>query len=194
MGVDEVHAKRLFNERGRKFPYLKDLFDAACAGRNDDDIVVFTNADIGVVTDACFRIAVALQLADAGYSFRRDLHKQVVAVPKDEDLLFWHQYCGTDLFFFRVGWWRDNKDEMPDMIPAREAWDPVLRVLITDTHEPNQQLAVPNLCWHERHGGNNGYWENPANRYTLPGQIHNLRLAKAFMLRHGRKPATFGIR
>jgi len=193
-GVDDSRLPRLFNERGRTFPYLRDIFDHACRGRKADDIVIYTNADIGVVSNLCFRVAFALQGIHAGYSMRRDLHKQIVAVPPDQDILQWHEYAGTDLFFFRIAWWLEYRSEMPDMIPAREAWDPVLRVLMTDT-QPDCQLSIPNLCWHERHGSVNGsYWEDPANRYTLPGQLHNLGLAKQFMVRHGRKPSQFGIR
>lgn len=193
-GIEDRMLPRLFDERGRKFPFLKDIFDYACTDGDDDDIVVYTNADIGVVSNCCFRIAIALQEIAAGYSFRRDLHKHIVALPADDDILQWHQYCGTDMFFFRIGWWKECRKEMPDMIPAREAWDPVLRVLMTDT-QPGMQLAINNLCWHERHGGNNGaYWEDPKNRYTLPGQRYNLSLARVFLANRGRNPASFGIR
>ena len=191
-GVEDNQLPRLFNERGRKFPFIRDIFDHACRGLKPDDIVIYTNADIGVVSNLCFRIALALQPIDAGYSFRRDLHKRVVAVPKDNDILQWHHYPGTDLFFFRVVWWQKYRKDMPELIPAREEWDGCLRVLMTVTH-PGAQLAQQNLCWHERHGGS-GYWEQPANRYTLGGQIHNLTLAKRFMRQKGFNPAQFGIR
>ena len=192
-GVSDDELPRLFTERDRKFPYIRDIFDAACKGQKPGDIIIYTNADIGVVSTLCFQVALALQNIDAGYCFRRDLHKKVVAVPSDSDILQWHHYPGTDLFFFRAAWWNKYRGDMPDMIPAREAWDPCLRVLMTVTN-PGQQLAQQDLCWHERHGGGNGYWEQPQNRYTLPGQIYNLRLAKSFMRSKGYNPGDFGIR
>lgn len=77
------------------------------------------------------------------------------------------------------------------MLLGREAWDACLLVLVERTN-PNKPLSVPNLCWHERHGGA-AYWENPVNRYRLPGQKYNLRLASAWLPTHGQKPSHFGI-
>lgn len=192
-GVTDDQLPRRFTERDRTFPYIRDIFDYACKNAEPRDIIIYTNADIGVVSDICFQVAVALQSNQAGYSFRRDLHKKVVAVPSDEDIRQWHHYPGTDLFFFRVEWWKANRTRMPDMIPAREAWDACFRILMTITH-PGAQLASLDLCWHERHGGANGYWEAPHNRYTLPGQVHNLHLAKQFMRSCGYNPSQFGVR
>ena len=193
MPISDGQLPRLFNENGHNFPFIRDLFDAACLGRKADDIIIYTNADIGMVSNACIRIAIQLNLAEAGYAFRRDLHIKVTHVPPDQDILQWHHYPGSDVFFFRVRWWKKHGSQMPDMIPAREAWDPCLRILIDDTND-HPQMALPNLCWHERHGKPSGYWEDPNNRYTLPGQIHNLRLAKSFMLKQGRNPSQFGVR
>lgn len=186
--VDDATLPRLFDENGRKLPFVRDLFDRAADGGPSTGIVIFTNADIGVVWDAAFRIALALQVNGAGYSFRRDFGR-LSAVPSD--ITQGADYPGTDLFFFRVGWWQKHRAQMPDMLLAREAWDACLRVLIEKTC-PNKPLALPNICWHERHGGN-GHWEGAANRYSLPGQLHNLKLAKAALTGWGYNPASFGI-
>lgn len=183
---------RMFNEGQRRFPFIVDLFDAASLMRPDDEIVVFVNSDIGLTSDAAFKIAVALGRNPATYCFRRDAGHRVMEPPKDDEILLWTGYCGTDLFAFRCGWWRENRKRFPEMILGREGWDACLRVLVEATC-PNKPVAVENICWHERHGGN-GHWESGANRYTLPGQKQNLKLAKLFLQRFGHRPEAFGIR
>lgn len=188
--VTDAELPRLFREKGRPLPYIRDLFNVATASLSNSDIVVFTNADIGVATNARFRIAEALQFNDATYAFRRDFYHRVESPIADADIGTGRHYPGSDLFAFRAGWWRAWRDDYPDLLLAREAWDACLRVLIEQTN-PNKPVSLPDIIWHERH--DNG-WENAAIRYSLPGQVHNLRLAYVWLTLRGLRPESFGIR
>ena len=189
--VTDSSLPRLFQEGRRVFPYVNDLFDRACENRDSEDIVIYSNADIGFVPDACVRIVFALQANNAGYVFRVDFPR-LASPPTAEQMLHGQEYGGTDVFFFRVDWWRACREFMPLLLVAREAWDPVLRIIMEKTN-PNKPLSIPRICWHERHGGD-GHWESAPNRYTLPGQRYNLALAKTFMKQNNQNPAAFGIR
>lgn len=189
MLIAETDVPRLFHEPICKLPYIRDLFDIACVKQPDSTIVVFTNHDICVRSDAALRIVVALQSNDAAYSFRRD-HGRFDAPLPDEQAAGGNEYAGCDLFAFRVGWWRCWRHDYPDLLLAREAWDCCLRVLMESTNA-NKPVSVPDISYHERHA--NG-WESPYVRYTLPGQKHNLRLAYTWLATRGLKPESFAIR
>jgi len=186
--IKDTDLPRMWQERGKTFPYVKDLFDFACHDRPNSDILVFTNSDIMVRGDACARVAEALQIADACFSFRRDFHHRVETPIPDKDFEKGMDYPGHDLFAFRCGWWRDYREEMPDMIIGFEAWDAVLDVLIRETNPHG--VPLKDIICHERHGS---YWENPVHRYKLKSQQHNLGLARVFMVERGIDPRHFCI-
>lgn len=189
-GIADADLPRVFREKGRPIPFIRDLFDNATAQLSDSDIVLFTNADIGLATNARFRIAESLQFNDATYAFRRDFYHRVESPIADADIGTGRHYPGSDLFAFRAGWWRAWRNDYPDLLLAREAWDACLRVLIEQTN-PNKPVSLPDLIWHERHA--NG-WEDRTLRYSLPGQVYNLRLASVWLKLRGLQPAAFGIR
>ena len=171
---------RCFSERSGTVPFIRDLFNTGCQGKHDEDIIVFTNADICVSSDCCFKITMSLQSVDAVYCFRRDFQRLTEVLP-DHAIRHGNHYCGSDLYAFRVGWWHQYQDQFPDMLLGREAWDAVLRLLIEATH-PQKQVGLQDLIYHERHGS---VWENPMNRRTIAGQIHNINLAKKFCFEIG---------
>ncbi len=180
---------RLWSEEDRSLPYVKDLLNAACDSQHDDTIVCFTNSDLIVRSDAAMMIASKLQQTDAAYAFRFDFHHKLDRVPRDNEFHQGHMYPGTDLVAFRVGWWRLYSKLLPDFILAHEAWDCVMRHLICETNPGDNELV--GIACHERHGT---FWENPANRYRLRGQQHNLGLAKVFFKQRGIDPGQFGIK
>lgn len=188
-GVDDDLLPRAWIESGRRLPYLRDVIDIACREKSESDIVIFTNADIGVVSSCCAAIVVTLQSADACYAFRRDF-KRLDQPPPDATVASGSDYPGSDLKAFRVGWWIRHGSSLPDMILAAEGWDAVFRVLIESTNR-NTQVSVPNIIWHERHASR---WEQPRHRYTLGMQLHNLRLAWSWLAARGLHPASFGLK
>lgn len=185
VGDDDV---RCFIDHMGRVPFVKDIINFASRDKDDKDIIVLTNADICVSQNCSFKITGAMQCISAAYCFRRDF--PILNEPlKDPAIKHGHHYCGSDLYAFRVGWWRQYVDEFPDMMLGREAWDSVFRILIEMTH-PGQDCTLHNLIYHERHAS---VWENPRNRRSIPSQIHNINLAKAWMLSFGHNPSSIGL-
>jgi hypothetical protein len=181
---------RLWKDPHRSVPYFRDVIDyGAIRSPEAREILVYTNADIMVRSNASMLIAATLQGKEACYAFRQDF-PSITKVLGDDEIVRGGDYCGSDLFAFRVGWWRQYGSNFPDMLIGTEAWDAVLRVLI-DMSQPGPDNAIPNLIYHERHPS---MWENPKNRYSLPSQKRNLRLAWDWLLKRGRHPSEFGIR
>lgn len=189
--IRDSELPRLFKERGRAVPYLRDLFDLGCGEADGHEIIVYSHADVMFRSDAAARIAACLQASDACYAFRRDWHHKVEQCPPDDDFYKAHHYPGSDVYAFRASWWRTHREQYPDMLLAYEASDPCMRVLIERTN-PEMQVCISDLYCHERHSGPL-YWEDPRNRYTLRGQLYNLALAKAFLKANGVASASHGI-
>lgn len=187
--IEDSYLPRLFNEHTRKLPYVKDLLNYGCDKLAENDIVVFTNSDIYIARDGCTRIALAMQNNDAAYAFRRDFYHTIQEPVPDSDIGKGVHYPGSDLYAFRCRWWRQYRDQYPDMVFSREAWDCTLRVLMEQTC-PNKPVSIPDLIYHERHA--NG-WEASNLRYSLGGQKHNLHLARMFLKQRGLHPEKFGI-
>lgn len=181
-------AGRVYQDHGGRVPYIKDLLNAATRAKEKDDIIVFTNADICVASNCSFVIVAALQSVNAVYCFRRDFHRLDTPLP-DPIIRSGAHYVGSDLYAFRVSWWKRWRDTFPDMLLGREAWDAVLRILIDQTH-PGLNCTVYDLIYHERHGST---WENPANRRSLPSQLHNVRLARTWLISCGVDPRSIGV-
>jgi hypothetical protein len=179
---------RLFRDRAGRIPYIKDIIHLASKLKEDVDIIVLTNADICVAGNCCFAIVAALQSIDAAYCFRRDFVRLDVPLPLRTIKMGTH-YAGSDLYAFRVGWWRTYQNHFPDMLLGRECWDAILRLLIDKTHS-NKNTTLHDLIYHERHAS---VWENPANKRTLPSQMHNVSLAKSWMLANDFNPRIIGI-
>jgi len=179
---------RCYTDHKGEVPYVKDVINVGARDRKDEDVLVFTNADICVSSDCAFKIVMALQSIDAVYCFRRDFPKLEQILP-DPIINKGTQYCGSDLYGFRVGWWRRWSKDFPDMLLGREGWDAVLRILIEQTN-PKRNPTLHNLIYHERHGS---VWENPANRRTIPSQMHNVHLGRQFCHSWGFDPRRIGL-
>jgi len=187
--IQDSDLPRLFVEGTKKLPYIKDLINFGANKTADDSILILTNNDTGVRGDCCLQISAALQNNDAGYCFRKDFYHRMEKPIADDEVHKGMEYPGSDMFFFRVGWWRTYGQCYPDMLLAREAWDCTLRVLIEETN-PNKPLSISNLIYHERHA--NG-WEDHSIRYRLPGQLYNIGLAISFLKARQLNPQQFGL-
>lgn len=186
--VRDEDLPRMWEEEGRRLPFIRDVFDFAANGLGDHEIIVHTNADIHVRSDACICIVCALQETDAVYCYRRDFGRLDEPV-KSEDYIKGVAYAGHDMTAFRVGWWHQWRQAMPDMILGLEAWDPCIRTLIDATNHGRANL-LHDLIAHERH---TSYWEDPKNRYRLRGQKLCLDLARKFLRSYGVNPRRHGI-
>ena len=180
--------RRVWREEGKALGYVRDIFDAACHGWEDSDIILYTNPDDCVATNCAIKVAAMIQTSNACYAFRRDFPRLDGPIP-DDRIPTGSLYPGSDLAAFRVGWWREFLEQMPDMILGFEAWDPCFRTL-AETTTGAASLAVPEVIYHEAHAS---WWMDAANRYRLLGQKYNLKLAAAFLRKHGVDPRRHGI-
>lgn len=187
--VRDSDLPRMWQEEGKSYPYVIDVFDYACREKAQDELMVYTNADICVCSDCAIRVAEAMQDTDACYSMRRDLHYEFRSPLPDPIISQSVAYAGSDFYAFRVRWWTKNRKQFPDMLIACELWDAVLRQLIADTN-PRHRVNVSNLSYHQKHAS---VWENSANRYRLQCQLHNLQVGCLWLRKHGVDPAVHGV-
>lgn len=188
--VKDEQLPRHWDEEGRSLPFIKDIFDLACQHRKPQDIIVYTNADICVRSDCAVRIAMTLQTdTDACYGFRRDFNHDFHKPMADSDIEKGDDYCGSDIYGFRVKWWLNHRNDMPDLIAGLESWDACLRHLI-DLTNPGHPHALKNLIYHRRHAS---WWERQENRYRLKGQLYCLDVARKWLSSRGIDPKIHGI-
>lgn len=192
MPIENKDLDRVWNEvvnnQIRQYPYIKDILDLAASQCQPNEILVYTNSDIVVRPDCVAVISAWLQHLEAAYGYRRDFER-LDAIPPD--FTKGKAYAGSDIYAMRVRWWTSNRNKMPDMIAGFEAWDPCMRIIIEESHAGNQ-VSIPDLIAHERHGGEN-HWEHDRNRYHLKGQQLCLRHAAQFFRHRGLNPKQFGI-
>lgn len=186
--IKDSDLPRLWTEAGRSFPFIKDMFDLACADASKNDVVVYTNADICLSTDCSKRVREAMMGTDAVYCYRRDFKHLGSPLP-DSEIVKGHDYCGSDLKAFRVGWWRKHRKDFPDMILGMELWDPCLRILMDQTN-PAGKCRLQNLIYHQRH---DSYWERPENRYSLKAQRHCLKAGANYLRKLGQDVTESGV-
>jgi hypothetical protein len=152
----------------RRLPYIKDVIDfAAGKARHDDEILVFTNADTVILPDAPAEVRKKLADGDCCYSRRVDVSSGDYPYTR-EQLTRYPRHCGADLFAFRVGWWKQHRDEFPDLLIGCEGWDWVARRIL-ERHNPGAEIDPPVIC-HERHSP---VWAYTLNIHDNPGQVWN---------------------
>ena len=163
----------------RPVAYKKDVINAALVlTEKPEDIILITNSDICVAEDMGVQIVDSVNKFGSAFTHRYDF-----SVPIDEpksipEILKGCWYPGSDLFAFSVSWWHDLGNKLfPDMLLGREGGDCVLRNLIKKTGG----TEIHSRTYHEDHVSD---WESDI-RTTLPGNIHNLKLANQYFAEHG---------
>lgn len=175
-GATNAAMSRNFKEGNRELPYIKDIIRSAMVRSDaDDEVIVLTNGDTCLTSDATQKIQAAMIESPAMFCYRRDFER-LDGLKSLGEVSAAEHYSGCDLFAFTVGWWKEHEKEYPDMLLAAEAWDWCMRVLVL--HYGG--CEVKDIIYHERH---DGVWES--NRFTLPSQAHNMKLAKEFLKLHG---------
>lgn len=169
--------RRVMNDPMRSVPFIKDLIGAALQAAGPKDVIVLTNADTCVSTDAAERVAKAIGLAECCYSFRRDFPSLTHPLTR-EQIREGRFYQGCDLFAFTVGWWHRHGAAYPDVCLGAEGWDWAMRVLM----KRHGGAEFDDLIAHSSHPNT---WETPENRTTLPSQLHNRRLTSQFLALNG---------
>lgn len=162
----------------RPVPYVRDLIEHGMSMAMPNDIVVLSNRDVILTTEAHTRILEGVQRGKgAAPAVRRNTRGQPPRAFLNSARCC-HPDTGFDLFAFTPAWWRDNEHKVPDMLLGREAWDSVMRTLMNEA--AGAETRMDDVFYHELH---HSYWTG--ERVTNPGQLHNRALALQFFKRIG---------
>jgi hypothetical protein len=152
----------------RTMPVVNDMISEACGRIRLDDIVILTNNDSGLCSDAADRIV------KLGYSCRFDLATIPTLPPSSGSLE--RKYGGVDLVCVTPRWWYDHRSSIPNMFLGCEAWDWLFKIFIL----MNGGYEIdPPIVYHERHG--EPYWKQhrTTNRGNLWNRYHAKQWAKS---------------
>lgn len=160
----------------RNAPFVVDLINAAAAKAQMEDIIVLTNDDTVFIHDMSARVYDQVKRDQSAWAtrweFRRIATQPIRATIKVARA--W-RHVGADLFAFTRAWWEKHGAEMPDMLLSYEAWDLVLRKLITATGGKE----IVEICAHETH---TPFW---TQHRECPGSLHNRELAGKWLTARG---------
>lgn len=156
---------------------IKDIIQCGIEMHHDDfGIIVVTNNDTCFSPGITSQIIRACEVAGSGYAHRWDSPVPLVCPLNAWEIRNLEWYPGCDLFCFTVAWWKQFRDDFPDMVIGCEAWDRIMRELIRSTGGSELIEAI----YHERHESK---WE--VERMTHPGNIHNRKLAREWLKARG---------
>ncbi len=177
----------------RHAPYARDLFDLACAHAMPEDVVVYCNLDIGLTTLAPDRLLAGVSRGN-GVTVcpRRRLDPKAGRFYRS--VLNCKLDGGFDIMAVTPAYWQIMREQMPDMLIGREAWDTVFRTIaetwaddrkdarvsVTAAEWSTSAAYTDDVCWHKKH---DSWWDT--HRTTNPGQIHNRELARKFFTKQG---------
>lgn len=189
--VDESKLPRTSEKIGdtRKMPFLHDMMNAAssfCYG--DHDIIHVTNDDLCVTEGGLRPMVERTKKRGSTYAHRREF------IPQDlqklgltgltrpltpEEIITGREHSGCDSVTFTNKWWKDiGSVHLPDFVIGCEAWDTIIIMLMRMS---GSGWGWKNTTYHEYHSS---FWKTGDNHFSNPGQIHNRRLAKEYLVAH----------
>ena len=142
-----------------------------------NDIICFSNADVGFTPGLTGRIFEEVGRHGAIWTHRRDFNRIDKPFISEAQVKAGEWYPGTDLIACTVKWWMDHRHELGDFVAGREAWDEVFRQLI----KYHGGGYIEHACWHEWH---ESFWCGEG-RWQMPGNVHNYKLRDEWFARTG---------
>jgi hypothetical protein len=173
--------RRWFTDRIRYLPFLKDILGWAALGK--PDWILLTNNDTGFSPQIFDLIAGLVQVEAQAVFRRRDFHHRLACAPSHAEIQTGQPYVGADAFLLKVPWWLETAKTFPDMVLGAEAWDACLALTMLRAGAAEDW----NHLFHERHAS---VWEHHSNKHSLPSQLHNRKLATAYLPTIGINPRT----
>jgi hypothetical protein len=120
-------------------PYLKDILDIGyyhCL--NDNDIILYTNSDIGLVNSN-------VQFPNNNFfSVRKNVEKIGTYTSSDLELIGYEHSVNCDVFGITKKWYKENRNQIPDFLIGSPTWDLCLLILLNGER-------IDNICYHVRH-------------------------------------------
>lgn len=188
--VPDYALPRMFQDEGRKLPYLKDVLLHALDYLvfPNDDVLFFTNDDI--LLHPCLPWALDRYLTHTGRSFCCGARCNLKSARDWFDVLDGKGEKkpdgGRDLFAFTTRWLTDNWDKIPDFVLGATDWDWHLAFMMQV--EVGMDISVLNRGWDARrflnaveiplgfvwHIEHESYWKKTPERWkNLPSNLHN---------------------
>jgi hypothetical protein len=176
----------------RSMPFIHDIINLSIRYATDQDICILTNADICLTTDIKNEMDKYFKNTkhECGFCFRYDCnYKLENNFYNSEDVREkFRWYVGSDLFAFKVSWWRKWSMYFPDFIIGKPCWDWVMRDLMSfsiigvETFKDNLDnqgkiCDMGSLIYHEKH---ESYAELSNNYFTDKANLWNWILAKTW--------------
>lgn len=179
----------------RNLPFLKDVLCAGLTKCRDHDIVVWTNDDTILHSEAANSVLSSLSKTDACSSFRVNFEKgnlPKLTDPVDKIRSAGKFDLGRDLFAFRASWLIRNWNCIPDFYLGELEFDLVLAVLIrklagqattkVNIHEPLPACELERgYVIHELH---QRIWVTKEHEKS-PAKAWNQKLCRAWYSDHG---------
>jgi hypothetical protein len=145
---------------GRILPFVNDIIENGIKFLNEDDVVILTNLDICFKENFLTEIQLYMQTHECGYAPR-------IEVPNDKNLIikkinsYPDAKYGSDVFFFKVNWWKRVKKFFPKYFIGCGSWDMILIVFMNIC----EGRAIYKINYHREH---NSPWksENVANEFN----------------------------
>ena len=173
----------------RKMPFIKDIINIALKNATNNDICIITNADICICDDFKVKLEDYFDRTknECGFCFRYDKHSELSSdILNSNDIQSLQWYVGSDLFAFKISWWKKWANHFPDFIIGKPCWDWIMRNLMgysvvgTSTFTQNLECQgnvcdMGSLIYHEKH---ESYAELPENYFTDKANLWNWVLAK----------------
>lgn len=160
-------------------PFVNDLLDRAAEFGSPNDLIILTNDDTVFVENISEKIT--RLSADGPFWGSRMEHTRIAHQPNEKTIMLnAYKHCGADIFVFTKRWWIANRLEMPLMGLSFEAWDLVLRCLISE----RGGRSIDGLVAHEIH---QPYWHSSKNR-ECAGNLFNRDAARKFFSTRGGWP------
>lgn len=151
-------------------PYVLDLIERAMGKTSQlDDIVLFTNGDIGLTPGTQVKLRTLLVAKGAVFGYRFNHPKGVVFPPSYAGNVSGYWDGGLDLFAFTRRWLLTHGAKLPDLLIGRTGWDLVYRDVIKKTGGGELYGCI----WHEAH---TSWWKG--NMDTAGNQYNLERLKK----------------
>jgi hypothetical protein len=126
-----------------RLPFLKDLLDIAAAQCDLDDIIIYTNTDIGLVSDLNINFASKLFFCP-----RKQVNRIKAYSTAELETVLYEDSINCDCFGFTKQWYLDNRDLIPDFVIGAPKWDIAFLCLMDGAERLN------NIVYHVKHNPN----------------------------------------
>jgi hypothetical protein len=126
-------------------PFLKDILDIGynqC--KEDNDIILYTNSDIGIVTDN-----VSFP-SENFFCVRKNVDNIGVYTISQLSETSYEDSVNCDIFGITKKWYRENKKNIPDFNIGSPTWDICMLYLLNG-------VRINNICYHVKHDSE---WKN----------------------------------